>query len=126
MKIYLLPFYCTFFLQIIISFSPVNAQLIINVPYGAASTIDGTFSPGEWDDANMLVLTASPQTKVLYKHDSSNFYIAFAGNLQSGNKFPEILLDINNAKTSGWQDDDWWFHVSATDCEYKAEYGNYD
>jgi len=60
-------------------------------------------------------------------HDSLHLYVAYMGNLASANvRFPEINVDVNYDRSLAWQADDWWFHVSATDCESQGEAGNYD
>lgn len=106
-----------------------SAQPIIHIPYSAAPQIDGSFTANEWDPADTvhINLPVGVPTKVMMMHDSSNLYVAFVDNLQSGlMRFPEVLIDLNNSKSASWEMDDWWFHVSATDCEYQGQYGNYD
>jgi len=103
-----------------------KTQTTICIPNGSSVNIDGIISNNEWQDADSLFLGTGSQTKVLYKHDNNNLLVAFVGNLQSASRFPEILIDINNDKNSSWQADDWWFHVSAQDCEYQGQYGNYN
>lgn len=49
----------------------------IAVPFGAAPDIDGTISPGEWDDA--VRLDTGEGAAVYLKHDGKNLYVAFRG-----------------------------------------------
>ena len=96
----------------------VSAQYVY-VRSGSTVVIDGIASPMEWGDADSVFITISSgvEVTVKFKHDGSNFNFAFMGNLESFNvRFPEILFDIDNDKSAGWMND-WWFHVSATDCE---------
>lgn len=99
------------------------------IPYANTPTIDGSTAAGEWDDAGLVeipILNNSKKIEVRFMHDSAHLHIAFWGNLESSNvRFPEVLLDINHDKSTFWLSDDWWFHVSATDCDYQGQYGNY-
>ena len=115
-------------LTILVLFNlPGRAQFeAICIPNGNSVGIDGIISPNEWSDADSLTIGGGTLTKVYYKHDGMNFLIAFVGNLQSSSRFPEILFDIDHDRSIIWANDDWWFHISAQDCEYKGEYGNYD
>lgn len=99
-----------------------------DIPCGDAPIIDGDFETNEWKDAASftIALANSKTVEVLAIHDSSSLYFAFAGNLQSQMRFPEVMVDVNNDKTQEWKSDDWWFHVSATDCEYQGQHSNYD
>ncbi len=103
-----------------------SAQSTICIPFGSSVNIDGVVTATEWQDADSVYVGSGSQTKVFYKHDSLNFLVAFVGYLQSSSRIPEILIDVDNDKNATWETDDWWFHVSAQDCEYLGEYGNYD
>lgn len=109
---------------------PLLAQNTIHIPCGNAPTINGSFSSNEWQDANkvdLLIQNGANTVQVFFKHDSLNLYVAFVDHLQSSNiRFPEILLDVNHDKSPSWMPDDWWFHVSATDCESQGQPNNYD
>ena len=101
----------------------------ICIPYGLPATIDGNFSASEWAGANSLVINISAADSVIVylKHDSLNLYLAYLNNLESSFRFPEIMVDPDNEKSSAWQPDDWWFHISATDCEsigIPSDYGD--
>lgn len=107
-----------------------QAQSLIQIPYAPTPTIDGTISSNEWDESDAILLPIINETDhvtVRFMHDSTNLHFAFIGNLESTNtRFPEVLLDIENDKSSDWEMDDWWFHVSGTDCEYQGDHSNYD
>jgi hypothetical protein len=99
------------------------------IPKGHTPTIDGIYHSSEWSDANSIYIpiNATDSTEVQFKHDSNQLYFAFVGYLQSGNyNCPELLFDADNDGGNSFQPDDWWFHVSATDCEYQGQYGNYN
>ncbi|TAH41608.1 MAG: T9SS type A sorting domain-containing protein [Bacteroidetes bacterium] len=104
-----------------------NAQPII-IKEASSVNVDGIISAGEWADADSIQIdiSASAKVTILFKHDGTNFNFAFLNNLESSNiRFPEILLDVNNDKSASWMSDDWWFHVSATDCESNTAPNDY-
>jgi hypothetical protein len=118
-----LPFTAMLLLMI----SGSNAQYIV-IRQGSSPQIDGLISPLEWSDADSILipLNATLDVTVKFKHDGSSFYFAFLNNLESFNvRFPEILFDINNDKSAAWQNDDSWFHVSATDCDSDSSANDY-
>ena len=128
MKRYLI-FFLSVFITLNIAFLKYMEAQIITIPSGTAPAIDGTIKSNEWKDCGSVILPlpgGSTVVKVLYKYDGSNLFFCFQGNLQSGGfQFPELAFDVNNDKSADWKSDDWWFHVSATDCEYNGEHSNY-
>jgi len=106
------------------------AQSDITIPCGTTPTIDGIAFNSEWNDADSIaieILGGTEEVKVLYKHDGISLHFAYMGNLQSSNiRFPELLIDVNNDKSANWLMDDWWFHVSGTDCDYQGQPNNFD
>ncbi|MBI3240071.1 MAG: T9SS type A sorting domain-containing protein [Flavobacteriia bacterium] len=100
----------------------------ITFPCSAPPVIDGKKSGSEWDAADTVRITLSSgkTIKVYFMKDRDNLYFLYAGNLESQIHFPELLIDVNNAKSTTWQADDWWFHVSATDCENQGAPGVYN
>ncbi|MEI6090657.1 MAG: T9SS type A sorting domain-containing protein [bacterium] len=102
----------------------------INFYEGKSVTIDGCFSKGEWSDADSvdLLLGGNYYVRIFYKHDGANLLFAFCDNLKIAQyqfRFPEVLFDINNTKTTTWDTEDHWFHVSATDCNSKGKPKDY-
>jgi hypothetical protein len=102
----------------------------IDFPKGKSVIIDGSFNNGEWNDAASVDLKLSDNNivRIYYKHDGVNLLIAFCKNLKISGyqfRFPEVLLDIKNTKTKNWDEDDHWFHVSATDCNSKGHPKDY-
>jgi len=101
------------------------------VPYeicsGSTPQLEGLRSPGEWDDASSVGINApSGAVTVSYKHNGDSLFFLFEGPLESANaRFPEVLIDAGNDKAVNWDANDWWFHVSATDCSFNGQYGNY-
>ena len=98
----------------------LTAQGDIALPYVENVVVDGHISADEWMGAYEIVLEADAgmQTTVYLCHDDEALTFAFAGNLESADVlFPEIFLDGNNNNSTSWDANDWWFHVSATDCE---------
>ena len=119
-----------FFLLLIFSAKSINAQ-VVTIPYDTNTvTIDGTLNSTEWQHRLEVVIpnTSTDSVTVWCKHDMTALYYAFSGNLDAGPdfKFPEVLLDPQYARTANWQSGQWWFHVSAQDCEHDGAYGVYD
>lgn len=108
-----------------------NAQTI-SVPFELTTmTIDGQINASEWQNADSAKIGLSPTdtVTVFYKHDMQNLYFAFCGPLESyivSAMFPEVLIDPQQLGGSAWQNGQWWFHVSATDCENNGGYGVYN
>lgn len=93
-----------------------------------AVTIDGVMSASEWDAAETIQINVNTTDKVgvKFKHDNTAMYFAFYGKLESANAlFPEVLIDPQNIGGNSWSVGQWWFHVSATDCENDTTYGSY-
>ena len=95
----------------------------------APPKIDGMLAQGEWDDAKRAEITveAGWVVNVFYKNDADFLYVAFS-NLKtpSSERYPEILLDMNNDKSAAWTSDDWWFHTSFNNCEARGEFDRYE
>jgi hypothetical protein len=98
---------------------------------GRPVAVDGSVDPGEWDDAQPYAVTPAPgwTVPVGIKHDGEALLVVFA-QIQPPARppfaaFPELMIDVGNDKSSVLADDDWWFHVSATDCHGMGEYDNY-
>ncbi len=105
------------------------AAQVYTIPYNnAVVTTDGIINATEWGNAakNTIPVSATDSVTVWYKHDYNALYFAFAGKLESANTlFPEVLLDPQFVKGASWASGQWWFHVSATDCENNGAYGVY-
>ena len=94
----------------------------------AAVTIDGVLQQSEWQNAKktMIGVNATDSVQVMYKHDNNAMYFAFTGKLESAMAlFPEVLIDGEHKGGTSWVSGQWWFHVSATDCENNGGYGVY-
>ena len=105
----------------------------LEIRKGSAVTLDGNIAAGEWDDAGKLDVKVSDSwtIAVRYKHDGGNLLFAFQPvQQQPGNRapmrFPEVLLDSANAKSSAWQPGQWWFHTSFSDCDADGEFNLYN
>lgn len=90
--------------------------------------IDGQLNEQSWAFADPVwIVNGGDSIKVRTLYNNTNLYFAFTGKLESANAlFPEILIDADNQRAATWQTNDWWFHVSATDCENKGAYGVYN
>ena len=100
-----------------------------SVPYGKSVTIDGNISALEWVDADSVAFAVgdSVSATVALKHDGSSLLAVFVFERESevGMCFPEVFLDVNNDKGKNMLADDWWFHVSASNCEARGAFDNY-
>lgn len=92
-------------------------------------TIDGVMNASEWQNAETILINVNTAetVQVMFKHDNNAMYFAYSGKLESANAlFPEVLLDPQNIGGNSWSNGQWWFHVSATDCEDSTNYGIYN
>lgn len=108
--------------------APMKAQIAtLTLVCAKSPTIDGIVSAGEWEDSDTVRLAVgfNKSVRISFKRDLAKMYFLFSGHLESQIKLPEILIDVNNDKSSAWQTDDWWFHISANDCEHSGAYGVY-
>lgn len=102
----------------------------LEIPFAAPAEIDGIIDVGEWDDAvqRQFVIGNQVAVTVMIKHDGANLlaaYLYYFGGEESL-CFPEVLIDAENDKSENWMSDDWWFHVSGTDCEANGTYDIWD
>ena len=121
--------YITILLVIIFNLYTLFSQETIDLNKGITIFVDGKISQGEWDDAQFVNLQSSGNkiVRIMFKHDGENLLFAFLDNLGSANfRFPEIFFDINNDKSDSWMNDDWWFHVSATNCFNRGAHSVYN
>jgi len=100
---------------------------LLEIPLGTSPLIDGIINAGEWSDAatREFAIDGHVAITVMIKHDGTNLLAAYYYLFEQEENlcFPELLIDAGNDKTEDWLNDDWWFHVSATDCE---AHGTYD
>lgn len=92
-------------------------------------TIDGRLSEPEWKQAGTVQIKVREgwTVTVAYMQDGENLYFAFS-NVKLEEKtelYPEVLLDTGNEKTSAWDNNDWWFHTSYSNCEGKGKFNDY-
>lgn len=90
--------------------------------------MDGIGYQLEWQsDVKVKVPQAGgDSTSFTLKYDSDYLYILAEGNLESSFMFPEVLLSAKWDTSTTWkQREDWFFHVSATDCESDSTYGDF-
>ncbi|MBM2816832.1 MAG: hypothetical protein HW421_3594 [Ignavibacteria bacterium] len=112
----------------LLGLNSLSALDTIKLNYGSTPKIDGVITAGEWSDAAKVQITSAGNKiiNIYYKHDGKNLLFAYLDNLGSAKyRFPEILLDIKNDKSKGWMNDDWWFHVSSTNCVSNGSHSNY-
>lgn len=99
----------------------------IEIPKGKTITVDGKNADKEWADANQasITLPGSKTITIFYKHDEANLLFAFTGFDKEDSWYPEILIDPQFDRAEQWQKDDWWFHVSYSDCASRGRYNDY-
>lgn len=99
------------------------------IPAGAAPQLDGRVQEEEWLDAASIRLSIENEitVQVRMKHDGRNLYCAFSFTNNPGRAlvFPELLIDPDHDRSPQWAPDDWWFHVSGTDCEARGTFSDY-
>ncbi len=106
-----------------------QSQIFYSPPTNAIVTIDGVMQPGEWDDAytDQIISSGNGETVTIHgMHDSLGMYFAFESSVDLDVNFPEVFFDMDQSGGNTWDQNDWWFHVSATDCEYRGIPLNYD
>jgi hypothetical protein len=104
-----------------------EAQQFI-IPTGIKPTIDGVISTGEWDDADCATINVQTNwtVTVYYKHSDSALYFCYTNLVTMyGQRYPDLMLDINNDKKTDWYPDDWWLHASYNDCEGNGIYNDW-
>lgn len=108
---------------------PTMAQHIV-FPLDTNSIItDGVLHTQEWQHAAIAAIAVSGTDTVYvrYQHDNMAMHFAFTGRLESANAlFPEVLTDGANVGGANWVNGQWWFHVSAADCDNSGGYGVYN
>lgn len=102
---------------------------ILEISSGTDVTIDGVLQAGEWEDAKTAHFGVDDiiDVTVYFKHDSSNLLAAYSYQFPGEDETfcPELVFDINNDKGTGWQSEDWWFHVSCSNCDVQGKYDDY-
>jgi hypothetical protein len=106
--------------------SEPGPEALLRVPRGTPVTIDGVMEPSEWTDADVVEFGIDDvvDVTVQLKHDGTSLLLAFVYDRTTGEGgcHPELYIDADNDKSSQWRTDDWWFHVSATDCDARGTY----
>jgi hypothetical protein len=103
---------------------------VTGIPQGSSIVVDGVIDTGEWSDAVSQQFGVDDHVDVtlLVKHDGSSLLLAYHFVFVHDDNlcFPEVMIDVGNDKAENWSSNDWWFHVSGTDCEGNGEYDVYD
>ncbi len=88
--------------------------------------LDGVFSENEWTaDAKIFSFEESEfvKSRVYLKHDGNNLLLAYENLDIKDTTFliPEFFIDTKFDKGEIWNENDFWFHVSAQDCYCKGK-----
>jgi len=96
---------------------PMNSRFV-----GVEGIVDD-----DYDEGGLVEIPSatSDTIKVHYTRRRDGLCFGFVSTLSAGPHFPEILIDPNYDRSDTIAPDDWWFHVSATDCDYQGEVLNY-
>lgn len=106
---------------------PATQDFII--PLGKSIVADGKIDEREWIDAKKIeiMITGRKNVEIYIKHDQANLLLLFElyNPDEKSILFPEILIDPNLDQSDSWLVDDWWFHVSGSDCASNGKAGDY-
>ncbi len=96
---------------------------------GNTVEIDGRLTEAAWQKANSTQITVREDwtIDISYFQDDQNLYFAFS-NLKLNDSteiYPEVLIDTKNDKSLTWDENDWWFHTSYSNCENQAKFNDY-
>jgi hypothetical protein len=115
-------------IQFVAITAPFASERLV-IPQGAAPDLNGEVRKGEWDDAAVIKFSVESKVtvQVRLKHDRTDLYLMFRfeGNHDRALVFPELLVDPRDDKSPKWTPDDWWLHVSGTDCEARGTFSDY-
>ena len=117
-------------LTLLAAAAAIPAAASVEIPLGEPPSIDGEFSHAEWAGATRVEFTANEGRIAIIGHllqSACELYVAFefAENPDGEIVIPEILIDPDNSKAEAWEPDDWWFHVSAQNCDAEGGYDDY-
>jgi hypothetical protein len=119
----------TFSLLFSFAFLFSNSQPIIQANFGDHMYMDGIAYGLEYQNVDTIDIfnNSGDSTEFRIMYDLDNLYIAAIGNLESKNLFPEVLISSKWDNSTSWESgEDWFFHVSATDCESSVQYGDFN
>lgn len=112
----------------VLMISSCSSDLTSQIPHGHTIKIDGV-KEAQWAGGlNYLVTVSDSWTiKITLMQDEQRLYFLFE-NLkvsESRELYPEVLIDGANDKSAHWDQNDWWFHTSYSNCEGKRKFNNY-
>jgi hypothetical protein len=102
------------------------------IPLGSRATIDGEISPGEWASARAIRLSfenapsSSVTVDVRLMHDGAGLQVVYQFEAAAGILLaPELFLDTAHDRGPSLRNDDFWFHLSGSDCSNRGAYDDY-
>ncbi|NLZ15039.1 MAG: hypothetical protein GXY29_12760 [Thermotogaceae bacterium] len=102
----------------------------LTIPLGIGINPDGKMDLMEWEDALQLeiVVPGRKNVNVFVKHDGNCLCLCFQLFNPSVRSvlFPEVLIDPGYNRSAIWMTDDWWLHVSGSDCESIGKLNDYN
>jgi hypothetical protein len=112
-----------------LSLAACKAQGNLKIPSSNPIKVDGILDHNEWQNAikNTIVINEGWKIPIYYQQDKNHLYFAFS-NLKPNDStelYPEVLIDSQYDRTLKWDENDWWFHTSYSNCEGKGKYNNY-
>jgi len=98
---------------------------------GTEVELDGKNGYQEWHDAMVYDFRKNNvvRAEILLKRNATELLIAFSLDHKQDSIyiFPEVFIDTRHDQSEKWNSDDYWFHVSASDCYavgMREEYSN--
>ncbi|WP_025743211.1 fibronectin type III domain-containing protein [Aquimarina pacifica] len=103
----------------------IVSENTIYAPKGNDITIDGIISNEEWTDATTISLSnvGHENAELLVKYNDTHLMLAFTDVVSesAGEYLLEFFFDINKDQSEEFMSDDWYFHVSASDCQAQGD-----
>lgn len=108
-------------------------RAVLPIPFGPRAAIDGQVSTAEWATANLVrfsfedVRGDSVTANVWLMHDGESLQAAYVFERQGDGIWcaPELFVDSHNDRSATLRSDDWWFHVSGSDCAAAGRFDDY-
>lgn len=103
-----------------------------SIAAGSPIEVDGIVADGEWDDATPFAIEAGADwtVPVGIKHDGEALLLVYASFQPPAAPpfavFPELMVDVGLDAGDALERDDFWFHVSATDCSATGALDEYE
>jgi hypothetical protein len=106
-----------------------HIRIDLEIPEGRTIIADGKIDNGEWEDAVMIEIAIAGRRNVEIALKSAQGNLLLLYRLHNPDVrtvlFPEIVIDSGYDRSEKWLADDWWFHISGSDCVSNGKPGDY-